>query len=219
MQSQNSWRLQQGLRVCCWHYSSHRSFLSALLRCEKRRGGRSAFLTEQPPLLPRRVQLRFHCCQLKDWGFSLLRLAGKRGRAFRLLFVGECKILCLHFHINLPSALCKFAYINNVICGNWNIKTAKASALCQSTAVEKGRQEVLPSQRGAASSLCLTPLCHVSALSLLCHLTALTLSFTGVLLREHPRANAPGILPHCCLPVVQRFPPTPKFFSSVSPQV
>lgn len=86
LQSQNLWRRQRGLRVRCWHCSRHRSFLSALLRREKRRGGQSEFLTEPPPLLPRRVQPRLRFCQLGVRRFSLIRPAGKRGRAFRLLF-------------------------------------------------------------------------------------------------------------------------------------
>jgi len=114
----------------------------------------------------------------------------------------KCQILYLHFHINLPSALCKFAYIENVIAGNCEglleIKIVEASAPFHSRAlgVDTGGQALrvmFLSQHGASGSpslYCralgdslLLHLYHLSAPSLLCHLAALALSFGGVLQR------------------------------------
>lgn len=169
------------------------------------------------------------------WNCIFISTSSESGLCYYYIYLGnmagflscflwrKCQILYLHFHINLPSALCTFASIKNVITGNWEglleIKIVEASAPFHSTVLggDEGGQAlrvVLPSQRGAAGSpslycralgeALLSHLCHVSALSLLCHLAGLALTFRGVLLRYRHRANVPGILPQPCLPAVQR---------------
>lgn len=114
------------LCFCCWQCCTCRSFPVTLPRCGKCQGGRGVFLTKQLPLLA----LKFHFYKLWVRIYYYYALLGSMAGFFPILYI--------HFHITLPSALCRFSCIKNVIVWNGErlleIKSIEASEPFHTTA-------------------------------------------------------------------------------------